>query len=132
MKIINPIAAIQNEDDNIFTIRQRDYEHILPIVQEIVTPVEEIGFTINDISLKDSRFSSGELAKTLKQTLAIKLQKGSAEIDLSIFIPKLVDGNYVLINGRKKIPLLQLFDIPLVAIRILVLIVAAFRKIDAL
>jgi len=114
LKIINPIAAIQDEDNNIFTIRQRDYDNILPIVQEIVKPVEEIGFTINDISLKDSRFSSGELAKTLKQTLAIKLQKGTSEIDLSIFIPKLVDGNYIYINGRRKIPLLQLFDIPIV------------------
>ena len=114
MKIINPIAAIQNEDKNIFTIRQLDYEQILPIVQEIVRPVEEIGFQVNDVSLKDSRFSSGELAKTLKQTLAIKLQKGSSEIDLSIFIPKIVDNNYVYINGRKKIPLFQLFDIPIV------------------
>ena len=114
MRIINPIAAIQNEDENIFTFRQIDYDQILPIVQEIVKPVEEIGFQINEITLKDSRFSSGELAKTLKQTLAIKLQKGSSEIDLSIFIPKLVDGNYVYINGRKKIPLFQLFDIPIV------------------
>ena len=114
MKIINPNAVIEDVERNIFNLRQLDYEKILPIVQEIVKPVEEIGFTINDVSLKDSRFSSGELAKTLKQTLAIKLQKGTSEIDLSIFIPKLVDGNYIYINGRKKIPLLQLFDIPLV------------------
>ena len=108
------MAAIQNEDENIFTLRQIDYDKILPIVQDIVKPVEEIGFQINEITLKDSRFSSGELAKSLKQTLAIKLQKGSSEIDLSIFIPKLVDGNYVLINGRRKIPLFQLFDTPIV------------------
>ena len=114
MKIINPISTIHNEDKNIFTIRQLDYDQILPIVQEIVKPVEEIGFQINEINLKDSRFSSGELAKTLKQTLAIKLQKGSSEIDLSIFIPKLIDGNYVYINGRRKIPLFQLFDTPIV------------------
>jgi len=114
VRIINPISTIQNEDRNIFTIRQLDYDQILPIVQEIVKPVEEIGFQINEINLKDSRISSGELAKTLKQTLVIKLQKGSSEIDLSIFIPKLVDGNYIYINGRRKIPLFQLFDIPIV------------------
>jgi len=114
LKIINPNAVIQNSENNIFTLRQLDYENILPIVQNIVKPVEEIGFQINDISLKDSRFSSGELAKTLKETLAIKLQKGSSEIDISIFIPKLVDKNYIYINGRRKIPLLQLFDIPIV------------------
>jgi len=114
LKIINPLAAINDDERNIFTLRQLDYDQILPLVEEIVKPVEEIGFQINEINLKDSRFSSGELAKTLKQTLAIKLQKGSSEIDLSIFIPKLIDGNYVYINGRRKIPLFQLFDIPVV------------------
>jgi len=114
LEINNPIFKIQDELKNIFTIRKKDYEQMLPIVSEIVKPVEEIGFQINEVSLKDSRFSSGELSKTLKQTLAIKLQKGTFVIDLSIFVPKLVDDNYIIINGRKKIPLFQLFDIPLV------------------
>lgn len=114
MEINNPIFKIQDKTKNIFTIRKADYEQMLPIVSEIVKPVEEIGFQINEISLKDSRFSSGELSKTLKQTLAIKLQKATSVIDLSIFVPKLVDDNYIIINGRKKIPLFQLFDIPLV------------------
>ena len=114
MDIINPTFKLQNEERNIFTLRRNDYEQILPLVREIVTPVEEIGFTINELALKDSRFSSGELSKTIKQTLAIKLQKGSANIDLSIFLPKLIDNNYVMINGRRKIPLFQLYDIPIV------------------
>ena len=114
MNIINPTFKIQDEEDNIFTIRQRDYDQILPLVEQIVKPVEEIGFQINEVSLKDSRFSSGELSTTLKQTLAIKLQKGHSNIDLSLFIPKLIGDNYIYINGRKKIPLFQLFDIPIV------------------
>ena len=114
MDIINPTFRLQDEARNIFTIRKNDYEQILPLVREIVTPVEEIGFTITDLELKDSRFSSGELSKTIKQTLAIKLQKGSAKIDLSIFLPKLIDDNYIIVNGRKKIPLFQLYDIPVV------------------
>ena len=114
MDIINPTFKLQNEDKNIFTLRRNDYEQILPLVREIVTPVEEIGFTITELHLKDSRFSSGELSKTIKQTLAIKLQKGSANIDLSIFLPKLIDDNYIIVNGRKKIPLFQLYDIPIV------------------
>ena len=114
MDIINPTFKLQNEDNNIFTLREKDYEQILPLVREIVTPVEEIGFTINEVDLKDSRFSSGELSKTVRQTLAIKIQKGNSNIDLSIFVPKIVDKNYVIINGRKKVPLFQLFDIPLV------------------
>ena len=112
--IINPVFKIQNEDNNIFTIREQEYEKILPIVSQIVKPVEEIGFQISELGLKDSRFSSGELSRTIKQTLAIKLQKGNANIDLSIFLPKIVDKNYIVINGRRKIPLLQLFDIPVV------------------
>jgi hypothetical protein len=114
LDIINPTFKLQDEENNIFTIRRKDYEQILPLVREIVTPVEEIGFTINELDLKDSRFSSGELSKTIKQTLAIKLQKGNANIDLSIFLPKIIDDNYIVVNGRKKIPLFQLYDIPVV------------------
>ena len=114
MNIINPTFKIQDEDSNLFTIRQKDFDQILPIVQEIVKPVEEIGFNIVETDLKDSRFSSGELSKTIKQSLVIKLQKGNANIDISLFIPKLIDRNYLMINGKKKIPLFQLFDIPVV------------------
>jgi hypothetical protein len=114
LNIINPTFKIQDEESNLFTIRQKDYDQILPLIREIVKPVEEIGFNIIEVSLKDSRFSSGELAKTIKQTIVIKLQKGSSNIDLSLFIPKLIDKNYIMINGKKKIPLFQLFDIPVV------------------
>ncbi|MGD2071990.1 MAG: hypothetical protein PVG65_00665 [Candidatus Thorarchaeota archaeon] len=112
MNIINPIFKLNEK--NIFKIRETDYNMMEDIVSEIVKPVKELGFNITELGLKDSRFSSGELTKTLKQTLAIRLQKGNSSIDLSIFIPKLVNNNYMLINGRKKIPLFQLFDIPIV------------------
>jgi len=114
LNIINPTFKIQDEKRNIFTLRKLDYENVLPTITQILQPVTEIGFDITELSLKDSRFSSGQLSKTLKQTLTIKLQKGTHKIDLSISIPKLVDNNYILINGRKKIPLFQLFDIPIV------------------
>jgi hypothetical protein len=114
MKIINPIFKIQNEDRNIFTLRRLDYENILPLATQILEPVKEIGFDITELDLRDSRFSSGELSKTLKQSLVIRLQKGTHNIDISIFVPKIVDNNYIIINGRKKIPLFQLFDIPVV------------------
>lgn len=113
MNIINPVFKIQ-EDRNIFSLRRLDYENILPLAKQILKPVEEIGFQITELDLRDSRFSSGELSKTLKQSLVIRLQKGTHNIDLSIFIPKLVDENYIIINGRKKVPLFQLFDIPIV------------------
>lgn len=112
MKFVNPNFKV-NEDVSIFNIRQKEYDTIKDKVSEIIKPVEELGFTIIELDLKDSRFSSGELNKTLKQNLVIRLQKGNSEINLSMFIPKLVE-NYITINGRKKIPLFQLFDIPLV------------------
>jgi DNA-directed RNA polymerase subunit beta len=114
MKIVNPTYKIQDEENSIFTLRKRDYEKILPLARQILEPVREIGFEITELDLKDSRFSSGELSRTLKQTLVIRLQKGTSNIDLSIFIPKLIEDNYIFINGRKKIPLFQLFDIPVV------------------
>jgi len=114
LNLINPNFRIKNDEKNIFTFRQTDYAQILPIVSEIVKPVTELDFQITELDIKESRFTSGELSKTLKQTLVIKLQKGNSPIDLSIFIPKIIDGNYIIINGRKKIPLFQLFDIPVV------------------
>jgi hypothetical protein len=114
LKIINPTFEIKNKDHNIFTLRKEDYEQILPVVSEIVNPVKDLGFEILELDIKESRFTSGELSKTLKQTLVIKLQKGNSTIDLSIFIPKIVENNYIIINGRRKIPLFQLFDIPIV------------------
>ena len=53
--IINPNFKIQSEDKNIFTIRSKEYEKILPTVKQIVKPVENIGFQIAEVSLKDSR-----------------------------------------------------------------------------
>ena len=114
MNIINPIFKIQDSDNNIFTWRKKEYENILTTCREILEPVREIGFEIIEFSLKDSKFSSKELSKTFKQNLAIRIQKGTSIIDLSIIIPKLIDNNYIFINGRKKIPLFQLFDIPIV------------------
>lgn len=114
MKIINPVFKVQNEDNNIFTMRTKDYEQILPVTREILQPAIDLGFQLNELALKDSRFSSGELSKTIKQTLTIKMQKGPANIDLSLHLPKLVDDNYIIINGRRKVPIFQLFDVPVV------------------
>lgn len=114
MKILNPTFKLQDEVNNIFTIRKRDFDQILPMIRQIVQPVEDIGFNIAELELKDSRFISGDLSRTIKQSLSIKLNKGTSLIDLSLFIPKLIDGNYIFVNGRKKIPLFQLYDVPLI------------------
>jgi len=110
--IVNPTFSLK--ENNIFTIREKDYQRLLPLAREIIEPVTEIGFQIIDIDLKNQKFSSGELFKTFKQTLSIKLQKKTSTLDLTLEIPKLIDKNYIVINGRKKVPLFQLFDIPIV------------------
>ena len=113
MKFVNPSYKV-NEDRNIFTLRKTEYENLELIIRDILKPAEELGFTLIDFGIREPKFSSGELYRTLKRNLVIKLQKGGAEIDLSMLIPKLIDDNYLVIGGRKKIPLFQLFDIPFV------------------
>ena len=114
MKIVNPYYKIKDEDNNIFTLRKKDYERMLPVIQEIVQPVQEIGFSIDKVEIKSSRNIKGELSKTLYSILSMKFSKGSHPIELKLYIPKLIDNNYIFINGRKKVPLFQLFDIPIV------------------
>lgn len=112
MDIINP--HYKAKAANIFTIRESEYANLLPTIQQILEPIEEIGFQISELEIRDFKTNSGELHKTVKYQLVIKLQKDVHEIDLSMAIPKLIDKNYIMINGRRKIPLFQLFDIPVV------------------
>jgi hypothetical protein len=113
LKFINPFYKV-DPNNNIFKIREKEYETILSSVSEILKPVLASGFSILELDLKDSKFSSGELQKTKKKNLVIRLQKGTSEINLSMFIPKLIKNNYIQINGRQKIAYFQLFDIPIV------------------
>jgi len=113
LDIVNPYYKV-NEEDNIFLLRGKEYADLEKTIREVLKPAEELGFVMKEFGTKESRFSSGEVNKTLKKNLVIRLQKGTSEVDLSMYIPKLVDGNYIVINGRKKIPQFQLFDVPIV------------------
>jgi DNA-directed RNA polymerase beta subunit len=113
LAIENPIYKVGG-NNHIFNIRQQEYAALLENVRKILIPAEELGFELMEFRLKEPRFSNGEISKTLKKNLIIRFQKGTAKIDLSMQIPALVDDNYIVINGRKKIPLFQLFDIPVV------------------
>lgn len=114
MKFINPRYKV-NDDRNIFTFRKQEYETLEQTIREILKPAEELGFVVTDFGIRDPKFSTGgELYRTLKRNLVIKLQKNGAEVDLSMLIPKLIDDNYIEIGGRKKLPIFQLFDIPFV------------------
>lgn len=112
MDIINPYYKLNNK--NIFTIRRNEYASLLETIRKILIPAEELGFEVTDLRIKDTRVMKGEICRTLKQSLVLRFQKGISQIDLSMQIPKLVDDNYIIVNGRRKIPLFQLFDIPIV------------------
>ena len=71
-KIVNPHYKIKDDENNIFTLRGRDYERRPPVVREIVQPVEEIGFSVDKVELKSSRNIKGELSKTLYSILHMK------------------------------------------------------------
>lgn len=112
MKVINPNFKL--EEDNIFRIRENEFKSLEPKIREMLIPAEEIGFNVVEFGIRDSKFSSRDLARTVKQKLVIKLAKGEHLLDLSMDIPKLVEKNYIIINGKMKIPQFQLFDVPIV------------------
>ena len=109
--IINPNFKMK-DGHNLFKIREEDYNNIIPNVRMILEPVLKEGFQILELGLKDSYAS--EVDRNLYQLLVISLQKGDSVVDLTLKIPKIVDGNFVIIGGKRKIPLFQLFDLPFV------------------
>lgn len=102
------------KEDNIFNLREKDFSQIEPTCREILRATEDIGLSVKEFGLRTSRVQSGELSPTIKQMLKIVLEKDNTEIDISFAIPKLVDGNYIIVNGRRKIPFFQLFDLPII------------------
>jgi len=114
LTIENPIYKVGDTNNHIFNIRQQEYAALLENIRKILIPAEELGFDLIEYRLKEPRFSNGEINKTIKKNLIIRFMKGTSKIDLTMQIPTLVNDNYIVINGRQKIPLFQLFDIPVV------------------
>lgn len=112
LNIINPTFSV-NTEKNMFTFRKYEYADLESKIRRILIPAEELGYEIMDFGIREPKYTVGELSRTLKSNLVIKLQKGTNEIDLSMSIPKLIDDNYIMINGKKKIPLFQLLDVPI-------------------
>jgi DNA-directed RNA polymerase beta subunit len=111
MRIKNPNYSIQNKE-NIFNIREKEYNNLMVNIREILRPAEDAGLILSEFDIKES--PSSEVEKTLKKNIIIKFKRNTQEIDLSVYIPKLIDGNYFSIAGKRKIPLFQLYDIPIV------------------
>ena len=112
MDIINPYY--KPSEHNIFDIRKIEYDKLESDARNILLPVVKLGFNISEFGIEYARSTPGELCKTVRRNFKIVLEKAGTVIDLSMSIPKLIDDNYIIINGRRKIPQFQLFDIPVV------------------
>jgi len=95
-----------------YYLKQYDYNKILDDVREMLIPCEELGYTIRELDIKEPRETFIELAPTKKSNLVIILEGRGATINLSVTIPKLVDNNYLIVNGKRKLPRFQLVDVP--------------------
>ena len=97
---------------NILEIRSKDWERIIPTIKKMFIPFQELGYK-TDIHIEPYfRSDRNDLAPTLKDKVSIKIEKDGKETDLSFFLPKLIDGKYFVVNGKKKIGQFQLFDVP--------------------
>ena len=110
IEIQNPRFKLK--DDNIFELRKKDWSRLEQDIRDIIKVAEDEGFELVEYEFKDSY--SHEIERTLKKNMIIRLKKGEMDIDLSMQVPRLIDNNYIVIGGKKKIPIFQLCDIPLV------------------
>jgi len=97
---------------NIFTVRQENYDQIVENIRSILEVPIKCGFTLEKFEKVPTRYNSYNLISTIKENLVIKLSKNNNIIDLSMQIPKLIDGQWIVINNKRKIPRYQLYDIP--------------------
>jgi len=108
---INPVLRLP--DRNIFNIRQENYDQLMEDIEEILKVPLLYGFQIDKFEKVDTRYRGNNLINTVKENIVLKLSKGGKVIDLSMQIPKLINGQWFIINKRKKIPKYQLFDTPI-------------------
>jgi DNA-directed RNA polymerase beta subunit len=104
--------------NNVFNFRQSQWDEseIIMSVSEMLKAGEPY-----DIRLKKIAFSpkkkqvSTEIKKTISKMLAIEIQVGEAKtVNLNYEIPTLIN-NYFYVGGNRKIPILQLFDKPVIS-----------------
>jgi len=100
-------------DRNIFNIRQENYNQLMEDIEEMLKVPLKYGFEIEKFEKVNTRYHGNNLINTVKENIVLKLSKGGKIIDLSMQIPKLIDGQWFIINKRKKIPKYQLYDIPI-------------------
>ena len=113
MIVSNPLLK---NVDMIFS-RKNDYNSIINKSKEVVgKAVNLINYEIVEMGVVPTKINKSEISATLKDKLVIKVKdkKEEEEVDLSLFVPSLIDDNFLIINGNRKIPLWQLIDLPIV------------------
>lgn len=113
--MINFKNSNYNLDDSIFNIREIDYNKIEVCANDIVKSVESVDIDVKTCQVISSNYSKSELYRTISDKLEIQVeQKDEKIIDVSLMIPRLIDKNYIMINGQKKIPMFQIIDTPII------------------
>ena len=112
MDIINPNFLLK--ENNIFTLRKKEFNDLENKIRIMVQPLLDQGFELEDFGISRRKFLFSEIQNTMKEIFVLKLKKGNYKIDLSMNIPILIDDQYFLISGTKKVPIFQLFDIPII------------------
>ena len=114
MKFTNPRYNLDS-NNNIFLLRKKEYDRLESYIKEIINNIpQECGFSLEEFEIKEVKEDKFDLMPTKKGEICLKLKKNKKIIDLSTYFPLLIDDQYILINGLKKVPLFQCFDVPVI------------------
>jgi len=104
---------------NLFNFRKEQYSKILNQITRLTAIAEDFNFKLSAFDVKKPKISKGALSYTFSETLNLIFSRGEEDdpnkniIDLSMKIPCMYDDFHIYINGKKKIPRYQMFDMPL-------------------
>jgi len=101
---------------NIFNLRQIDSFNLMSNIEKMLDVPKKYGFEIEAFEKKAGRYKGNNLVNTIKEVIVLKLKKFEQIVDLSMQIPKLVNNQWFVINGKLKIPRFQLYDIPILTL----------------
>ena len=105
--------------NNVFSFRQNEWNEsdIIQNIKKMLFSLEKFDITVKKISFStpDKKTDQSEIKKTISKSLKIilSLAGGTKLINMDYQIPWL-QNNYFYISGNRKIPIYQLFDMPVI------------------
>ena len=106
-------------ENNVFSFRQKEWSEsdIIQNIRRMLICLEKFDIVVKKISFAtpDKKADQSEIKKTISKNLKIvlSLAGGTKLINLDYQIPWL-QNNYFYISGNRKIPIYQLFDMPVI------------------